>query len=345
MRIAIHQNPNIFNHYSSWSIPWIEYCKEHNLDYEVVDCYDYKIIEKLERFDILLWHFFGNVIQDMSFARSILYIAKKMGLKVFPDFNESWHFDDKIAETYLLQSVNAPMPKSWVFYTINDLNNWIETEGKFPIVAKLKSGSGSNNVKLIKDSKKLLKYSKRMFGRGYSPAPRVGFKAKSQLKSSKNIGEIKARFKKIPQFIETMRLGKQLPNEKGYVYFQEFTPNPGYDIKIAVVGNKLSFIGRNIRKDDFRASGGGDLFYDKNLVTKDIIESAFRIADELGFQCIGFDYLIDERISRGIIIEISYGFSHTALLNAGGYWDREGVWYDEPLNAPKNILKNIVAKM
>ena len=43
-----------------------------------------------------------------------------MGLKVFPDFNTSWHFDDKIAETYLLQSISAPIPQSYIFYNYED---------------------------------------------------------------------------------------------------------------------------------------------------------------------------------------------------------------------------------
>ena len=72
--------------------------------------------------------------------------------------------------------------------------------------------------------------------------------------------------------------------EKGYVYFQEFIPNDGFDLKIVVIGDKLSFIGRKIRKDDFRASGGGDLFYDKNLVTQNVISSAFSTNDKLGLQ-------------------------------------------------------------
>jgi len=109
-----------------------------------------------------------------------------------------------------------------------------------------------------------------------------------------------------------------------------------------VIGDKLSFIARNVRKGDFRASGGGDLFFDKSLVSRDILESAFKTNDKLGFQCMGYDYVVDKRTGIGKIVEISYGFSHTALLQAGGYWDRAYVWHDEPLNAPCETIENLI---
>ena len=56
----------------------------------------------------------------------------------------------------------------------------------------------------------------------------------------------------------------------------------------------------------------------------------------------GYDYVIDNKNGEAKIIEISYGFSHIALLQSGGYFDRNGKWFDEPLNAPEEILKNLL---
>jgi len=342
MRIAIHENKNIFNHYSTWTIPWMEYCEKKNIEYKIVNCYDYDIIDQLKEFDALLWHFGNYVLQDMLFARSILYSAKKMGLKVFPDYEDAWHFDDKIAETYALQSVGAPIPKSWMFYTYKDLEKWAQNEIDLPFVAKLRTGSGSHNVVKIKSKSQLLSYGKKMFTNGLSPVPSFGFKASSQLKSSRNFNDFKQRLKKLPQFLHTLSRAKQFPNEKNYVYLQEFIPNEGFDLKIVAVGDKLSYICRNIRKGEFRASGGGDLFYDKSLVTMDIIESAFETNKKLGLKCMGYDYVVDKRTNKGVIVEMSYGFSHTALLGARGYWDRKINWINEPLNTPEEIIINLL---
>ena len=42
-------------------------------------------------------------------------------------------------------------------------------------------------------------------------------------------------------------------------------------------------------------------------------------------------------------MEISYGFSHIAQMELGGYWDSEDVWYNEPLNAPIDVLEILLS--
>jgi len=342
MRVAIHKNDEIFKHSTLWTQPWIQYCEKNNIEFEVVNCFDSSMLEQLKDFDCLLWHFSNYALQDMLFARTILNSANQMGIKVFPDFNTSWHFDDKIAEYYLLQSIGSPIPESWVFYTKQDCLNWLDNQNNYPFVAKLKCGSGSQNVKLLKKKSSAVSYVNKMFRNGFRNTPSILFKATSNIKSSKNLATYIKRFKRIPDFYNTWRAAKKAPRENGYVYFQEFIPNDGYDIKIIVIGDKLTFINRTVRKGDFRASGGGAFNYNKDLVSEDIIKSAFEVNDKLGFQCMGYDYVVDSRTKTGKIIEISYGFSHIALMGAGGYWDRDSVWHDEPLNAPEEVLSNLV---
>ena len=342
LKIAIHQNEKVYKHSNSWTHVWIDYCKKNELDYEVVDCYSLNILDKLKDFDVLLWHFGNYSHHDMLFARSILFSAKQLGLKVFPDFNTAWHFDDKIAEYYLLRSVNAPIPESWIFYTKQECIDWLRHSARYPIVAKLRSGSGSNNVKLIKSVSQGISYANRMFGKGYRNVPGLLFKAKSNIRSSRNWETFLKRYKRIPEFLKTQVNARKLPKEHGYAYFQEFIPNEGYDLKIAVIGDKLSYFARHVRKGDFRASGGADFYFDKSLVTPDIIKSAFETSQRLGFKCMGFDYVADNRNHRGKIIEISYGFSYAALLQAEGYWDVYGKWHNEPLNAPEEIIRNML---
>jgi glutathione synthase/RimK-type ligase-like ATP-grasp enzyme len=341
-RVAINRNDKIFHHSGLWTQCWIDYCIEKNIQFEIVNSYNPDIMNELKSFDCLFWHIGNYVLQDMMIGRSILNSAARTGMKTFPDFNTSWHFDDKIAETYLLQSVSAPIPDSWMFYLIDDCLEWIEKQAKFPLIAKLRCGSGSNNVTLLKNKSDAKKYAKRMFGEGFDPFPNIFFKTKSQLSSATSWEIILKRIKRIPEFLHTLSRAKKFPKEHGYVFLQEFIPNSGFDLKVVVIGDKLSFIGRNIRKGDYRASGGGDLFFDRSLITRNIIESAFSTSDKLNFQCMGYDYVVDKSTGVGKIIEMSYGFSHTSLLQANGYFDRQGTWYNEPLNAPEEIIKNLI---
>ena len=341
MRIAICHNPRIKRHSGSWINPWSDFCEKNTIDYEIIDGFDSNIIEKLKHFDVLLWHFSGFSLPDMKFARSVIYSAKKMGLAVFPDFNEAWHFDDKIAETYLLQSVDAPIPDSKLFYSFNDLQKYSDTHAEYPVVAKLRNGSGSHNVKLLKNKNDLLKYAKKMFSKGLKSTPDLIFKTKSNLSTAKNFTTFKNRLLRSPEFIRILLRGRKFDREQGYVFFQEFIPNDGFDLKVVVVGDKLSIIGRNTRKNDFRASGGGDLFYDHTMISGDLVNDIFEVNDKLGFQCMGYDIVINTLTKKPVIVEISYGFSNEALLSAGGYFNRNGIWVEEPLNAPFEIIKNI----
>jgi len=341
-KIAICKNDEIFKHSEMWTDTWINYCKVNSFQYEIVDCYAYDIIEKLRDFDVLVWHPQNYVLADMIEARSILNSASQIGLKVFPNFNTAWHFDDKIAEMYALQAIKAPIPKSWVFYLLPECIEWLENKAQYPFVAKLKCGSGSNNVKLMKSKNDALNYTKHVFKKGYKAAPSLLYKAKSKAQSSHDWQTVKNRIKRIPEFMKTLSRANMFPKERGYTYFQEFIPNDGYDLKVVVIGDKVSGFARNTRKGEFRASGGGDIVYDMSLVTKQVRDTAFYASDSLGFQCMGFDYVVNKETKQGYIVEMSFGFSKDALMQVGGYWDRVGEWHDEPLNAPEEVLKNLL---
>lgn len=39
---------------------------------------------------------------------------------------------------------------------------------------------------------------------------------------------------------------------------------------------------------------------------------------------------------------MSYGFSSIAIMGMEGYFDRNGVWHDVPVNAPVEVLNNML---
>lgn len=321
---------------------WEDYLRENKIPFEYVDCYRSDIIGELHNYSVLLWHYGNFVNADLMEAQHILDIAEKKGLKVYPDHQTGWHFDDKVAEMYAFQAVEAPIPDSWVFYEEEKCISWLESTANYPLVAKLRRGSGSNNVKLLKNCSEAKKYAHRMFGRGYSPAQSLAYKAYSKIQSAHDLATFKRRMKQIPNFLKARMFGKGMPDERGYCYFQEFTPNDGYDIKVVVVNGKCSYCARKTRKGSFKASGGGEFYYDDKLMTKQIIRSAFDTAEKLAMQCVGFDYVVDNCSGQGKIIEMCHGFDAEAVYNCNGYWDRELVWHEKPLNPPVEMLAELL---
>ena len=141
--IAIQPSKN------SFSERWIPYCEEKGIAYKLVDCYANDIIQQLEGCSALLWHHHHGNQRDIVFARQLLFALEQSGMKVFPDFNTSWHFDDKLGQKYLFESVGAPLIKSYVFYSKQETEKWLDTT-TYPKVFKLRSGAGSVNVKLVR---------------------------------------------------------------------------------------------------------------------------------------------------------------------------------------------------
>ena len=238
-----------------------------------------------------------------------------------------------------MQAISAPIPNSWVFYEYDKCIDWLEHAAHYPLVAKLRRGSGSNNVKLIQNVSEAKRYARRMFTKGFSPAQSIIYKAYSKIQSTRDWGTFASRFKQIPNFLKARNFGKGMPVERGYCYFQEYIENAGYDLKIVVVNSKCSYIARHTRKGDFRASGSGDLYYDNTLVTKEIINDVFRTADGLRTQCMGFDFVVDSNTGKGFIVEMCHGFDHDAVYDANGYYDRNGVWHDESIQCRQEIIK------
>ncbi len=342
MKIAIHQNDEVFSHSTNWRHEWIAMCEEVGLEHEVIDLFKPDALNRLDDFDIILWHFTHYSWQEMQFAPSILTSAQLAGKSVFPDQPTAWHFDDKAAQSLLLQATHASAPRSWLFATLGETQKWLDRNSSYPLVAKLRGGSGSHNVRLVRSKEEATAYARQMFGKGFSASPSLAFKATSNIRSAKNFSAALNRMKRAPEFLRTRSKAKQFLRDRGYVYFQEFIPNDDFDLKIVTVGDKASFIVRGTRANDFRASGGGSVSYQRELVTPEIIENAFRTSESLGFQCMGYDYVVDSRTGKGLIVELSYGFSHEAILDAGGYWTRDGVWHDEALNVPREVLSLLI---
>ena len=317
---------------------WEQLLDKNGVKWEYIDCYDYDIISKLSDYSAIIWHYSNFVNADLMEAQNILNIASSLGLKVFPDNNTGWHFDDKIAEMYAFQSANAPIPESWVFYDIKKCLEWLKNKAEYPLVAKLRRGSGANNVILLHKYSQAKKYSKKMFSKGFDPSQSFIYKTYSKIQSTHDWKTLVMRFKRIPDFLWARRYGKGMPTEKEYCYFQKFIENDGYDLKVVVTNDKCSFLVRNVRKHDFRASGGGDICYDKSLINDKIVRSAFAMYDALGMQCVGFDYVVDKKTGDGLIVEMCHGFDYDAVYQCGGYWDRNFIWHDEPLNARTEIL-------
>lgn len=324
----------------SFSEGWIKYCQSNNIQYKLVNVYENDIIQQLSDCDLFLWHHSNYDYRDALFSKQLLFSLQKKGIKVFPDFNTNWHFDDKVGQKYLLEAIGAPVIPSYVFYSKNDALNWINTTS-FPKVFKLRGGSGSSNVKLIKTKFEAKKIINKAFGRGFSQ-----FDALTHFKYRiENFRSGKEGFIGVIKGFIRLFIGSEYSNkyykEKSYVYFQEFIPNNNFDIRVIVIGDKAFAIKRMVRKNDFRASGSGNIIYNIEEIPQECLKIAFEVANRIETQSLAFDFVFDEE-NKPLVVEISYGFVPQAYERCPGYWDQELIFHRKKFNPSYFILENLV---
>jgi glutathione synthase/RimK-type ligase-like ATP-grasp enzyme len=321
VQLAIHHREG------SFSDRWIAYCDSQGIQYKIVNCLDSNIIEQLGSSCVLLWHWYHGDHREQLVARDVIMAAEIMGIKVFPSISTCWHFDNKIAQKYLLEAIGAPLVPTYVFYDLQEALSWID-RASFPKVFKLRKGAGSSNVKLVHSATEARALAKRAFSSGFSPVPHYGQDVVKRYRASMKRGDLLDVIRRIPKALETIQGRRRMMGlEKGYVYFQDFIPSNDFDTRVTVVGDRAFAYTRNVRPGDFRASGSGDVVYDTDRINQKCVEIAFDVSRKVKSQSMAFDFLLGER-QQPYILEVSYGFISHFVHSCSGYWDSRLNWHD-----------------
>jgi glutathione synthase/RimK-type ligase-like ATP-grasp enzyme len=338
-KIAIHQYLDVFTK------RWVDYLTINNIEFNFVDCYSNNIIKDMKEYDILLWSWNLSEFESLNFAKELIYSLEKMNKIVFPDFKTSFFYDNKIGQKYLLESIDAPFIKTYVFYKKKEAINWIEMTS-FPKVFKLSGGAGALNVKLCKSKKEALKFTNIAFGKGFSQFDRVAwFKDKlSKFKSSPSKLTTFNLLKSFARLFVKTKKENLMSEEKGYIYFQEFIPNNTFDIRVVVINSKAFAFKRLCRDNDFRASGSGNILYEKSEIDERCIQIAFNTSKKLEVQSMAYDFVFDKN-NEPLIVEISYHFASKASDNCVGYWDDTLNWHETNINPQDMIIESLLEKL
>lgn len=332
LKLAIHDHSN------SFSDIWIDYCIHNGVNYKIVNCFSNSIISDMHDCYGLMWHWFHNDYRAHNAALQIVLALETAGKYVFPNSNTCWHYDDKVAQKYLLEAISAPLVPTYIFHSAAEAYQWIETT-TFPKVFKLRCGAGSQNVQLVRSREEANRIVRKAFQTGfpyYSSASdmRERIWTFRRIKSKAAINHL---IKGIVRIAFKKRSVELLPQQKGYVYFQDFLSENKHDVRVRIIGNKASATIRYNRGNDFRASGSRIKSYDHSLVEKEYLEIAFTISDRLRLQSCAFDFL--KHNGKIFLIEISYCFGKRQQT---GYWDRNFTWHDQKHSPEIGMIENFL---
>jgi glutathione synthase/RimK-type ligase-like ATP-grasp enzyme len=300
------------------------------------------ILQQLRGCDGLMWRH-AHYPDHQQIARRLLPVVEHaLGLPVYPDQRTCWHYDDKIAQSYLFQTLGIPSPTTWVWFDRSAASAWARTAA-YPLVLKLTAGASSSNVMLVRSYAEAERALARLFGDGVRPLYPVrtpfGWGRGRLLRTLyltrralRNISTF-AVFGTEPE-PEPTRGDWQL--HKNYVLFQEFLHDNSYDTRVTVIGNRAFGFRRFNRDDDFRASGSGKLDFAPSGVDRAFVRLAFRTAHMLGCQSCAIDGLW--RGNEAVVGEVSYAYVSWAVHACPGHWELCGdpdsgelVWREGPM--------------
>lgn len=309
MIIAIQ--PDNYGPDDSSSPIWTRLLQEAGHDVREVDVYRSDILDQLRGCHGFMWRHAHTPGMRQIAKRLLPVIERELGLVVYPDQNTCWHYDDKIAQKYLLETVGIPTPKTWIWFDKDLALKWART-AEYPLVLKLWAGAGSSNVRLVPSYSDAEKWILRLFVNGVE-----------------NLDEL--RLKPLKGLIKALLLlyRGEIPCpwelHKNYVLFQKFLPGNDFDTRITVIGKKAFGFRRFNRPEDFRASGSGIIDHDPAKIDMETVRLAFDVSRKLNTQSIAIDGLRDGE--KRVVGEVSYTYASWAVHACPGHWDSELNWH------------------
>ncbi len=288
--------------------------REFSVDVVTLDVFKYEDRQRLlnEEWDGVFWRAKHDPkFRDLA-KRFFSLFNKTDGLKTFPSWDDYWHYDDKMVQSFLFQKLDIPTPKTFVFYNKKEALTFVSDKTEFPLICKSSSGAGSSNVGMLKGKLQAKRYVKKVFGKG-----------------------IETFFKEDLQ--------------RFYVYFQEYLANNKGDYRIVCYGEKrmFGFFRKNKPNQKF-ASGSGMIDYIE--IPNDILTLVYNAHEKLSFPTVmSYDVMKDNN-NNWVIGEISVIFgdlkSKTIYEKANHYSIVENQFrkIDNPGDIQQYFISNLLKK-
>jgi glutathione synthase/RimK-type ligase-like ATP-grasp enzyme len=332
-RIAIQPD---FLPANSFSDRWVERLTALGHDVQLVMVNDPDFIETVSACDGFLW-WFPPLPRPREVGKRILPALDHAGkVLVHPDLRSCWHFDDKIAQAYLLQAAGIAMPRTWVFWRYETAIEFLHS-ARYPLVTKLRAGVRSENVALLRNFAQGERLARRLFGSGVEtllPRPFSSLRI-----ASRPVRNVMRRMLSLPP----------LPRpevHRGAMLVQEFVEANEFDTRVNVIGNRAFAFRRANRPGDFRASGSRIQDDDPSKIELDAIRLSFDAARALRMPALCFDILRQHR--KPVITEFSYYFNAPTIGECPGHWrmrDDELEWVDGRMRAEDAVLDDFLARL
>lgn len=320
----------------SFSARWIDRAHDAGVTVRVANVYDCDPLKEIRGSDGFLWWFAHLPERRQSARRIVQAVAHGLGVPTFPNWQTIWHFDDKVAQRYLLDAAGIRMPETHVFWDEGPARRFIRG-ARFPLVLKLAGGIVSENVRRVDSREEAEYWVARLFGSGLTSLdgwPRPSRRARAWTRIDRSVGALTGRAAPVSRRTELQR---------GYVLFQEFIEGNAFDTRVTIIGDRAFAFRRLNRPGDFRASGSGRIDWDPAGIDTEALAFAFAAARRLRTQSLAVDVL-RRRDGALVMTEISYYYEGWAVAACPGHWSPDLTWHDGSVLPEDAIFDDFVAE-
>ncbi len=243
---------------------YIRFLEANDIPYEEYDVNRSDFVEQAKKFDVIVWRMETTYSKQWEAADKLEILDKYLGKMVLPTSEALWLDEDKLRAQYVFELKNLPSIKTFSSHSKTEVMEYIEN-CEYPIISKDKICSSGHGVFMIKDKVKAKEICKEIFGAG-------------------------------------LKTNEDYVLQKDYVYFQEFVPNHGFDLRIIMIGNYYFGYFRYPKEDGFKASGSG--IVDKKDIPKEALLLAKKIRESLPkANSLAVDFIKDKRDDNYYIVE------------------------------------------
>lgn len=220
---------------------WTKYrrfLENNGFPHEIYDLHAHDWIERAAPLDAVI-NVVSNDCERLEEACvKYHFLERYLGKRCYPSAAQVRLYENKSLEAFIAAGCGLPFARTFVSHDREDALAMIET-ARYPLVSKIDYSSGSMGVELVPDVRRARRIVRQAFSRS-------------------------GRKVHVPW-----------RRQKGYVFFQEFVPNDGFDIRVILVGDRAFGYHRRVPRGDFRASGMN------TVERRGLPEEAIRVALEV----------------------------------------------------------------
>jgi glutathione synthase/RimK-type ligase-like ATP-grasp enzyme len=204
---------------------WTKYCRffeNNSFDYDLYNIHAHDWIERAGGYDIIVGFFSCAFWHLQEMREKYHFLETYLGKTTYPSSGHANLYEDKCLESYIAKVYSVPFVTTYVSYDKANALSLVENL-TYPVVSKIVPASGSIGVELVRTREQGRRVVEQAFSRN------------------------------------GRRTHLNCFRQKNYVYFQDYVPNDGYDIRAITVGKWAFGYYRRVLEGDFRASGMNQL--------------------------------------------------------------------------------------